>query len=144
MKLKYLTIFFSYSFSCRFFSIEPDAKRIFGFAEDMDANSQAVIKSGRFIKHAKFFIQMIDRALGMLGPEEDMLTEILLELGAKHVRYGVEPEFFPSMGKALIDAVALNLGEETFTEEIKADWFEVYGALSYDMIRGQRGIQKQS
>jgi methyl-accepting chemotaxis protein len=106
----------------------------------MDTESVDVLKSGRFIKHAKLFIQMIDRALGLLGPEFDMLTEILLELGAKHVRFGVKPEYFPSMGRALIDSIALNLGEEKFTSEIKSDWVEVYSALSYDMIRGQRTV----
>ena len=81
---------------------------------------------------------MIDRALSLLGPEIEMLTEIMLELGEKHVRYGVRAEFFNSMGTALIHAIKMVLPEEDFTEEIRADWLEVYGALSYDMIRGQK------
>eukprot|EP00980_Cylindrotheca_fusiformis_P003632 scaffold814_cov100-Cylindrotheca_fusiformis.AAC.14 len=124
----------------RFFNLEPGAKIIFGFPEDMDPNSSEVMKSTRFVKHAKYFIQMIDKALNMLGPEEDMLTEILMELGQKHVRYGVRAEYFPAMGRALIDAVASNLDEDKFDQGVKSDWVEVYGALSYDMIRGQRTL----
>lgn len=106
----------------------------------MDPTTDEVLKNGKFVKHAKYFIQMIDKALNMLGPEEDMLTEILMELGQKHVRYGVKPEYFPSMGRALIDAVSSNLNDTQFNQDIKSDWVEVYGALSYDMIRGQRQV----
>jgi hemoglobin-like flavoprotein len=102
----------------------------------MDPTSAESLKSMRFIKHAKYFIQMIDKALSMLGPDIEILTEILLELGEKHVKYGVKPEYFPSMGRALIDTVGEELGDY-FTDAVKADWVEVYGALSYDMIRAQ-------
>jgi nitric oxide dioxygenase len=56
----------------------------------------------------------------------------------KHVSYGVKPEYFPSMGKALISSIQETLGETHFTSETKDCWVEVYGALSYDMIRGQK------
>jgi methyl-accepting chemotaxis protein len=111
---------------------------IFGFPKDADPNSEKLQTSRRFIKHAQYFIQMIDKALGMLGPDIELLTEILMELGKKHVNYGVKPEYFPSMGRALIHSVQGVLGEAAFTEEIKDAWVEVYGALSYDMIRAQK------
>jgi hypothetical protein len=40
--------------------------------------------------HAAYLIQMIDTALNMLGPDIELLTEIMTELGIKHVRYGGE------------------------------------------------------
>lgn len=120
----------------RLFEQEPDAKTIFGFDKSADV-ATTLSKSPRFTKHAKYFIQMIDKALGMLGPDIELLTEILLDLGAKHVGYGVKPEYFPSMGRALIHAVQEQLGDR-FTDEMKDAWVEVYGALSYDMIRGQK------
>ena len=83
---------------------------------------------------------MIDKALSMLGPDIEILTEILMELGEKHVRYGVKPEYFPSMGRALIESVGEQLGD-SFTPSMKADWVEVYGALSYDMIRAQKNVK---
>ena len=125
------------SIAARFFVLEPDAKIIFGFGKDFDIHSDELVKSQRFIKHAQNFIQMIDKALGMLGPDIELLTEILLELGKKHVNYGVKPAYFPSMGIALIDSVHSVLGSE-FTDEIKDSWQEVFGALSYDMIRAQK------
>ncbi len=120
----------------RLFELEPEAKAIFGFDKNADVMSE-LSKAPRFIKHAKYFIQMIDKALGMLGPDIELLTEILLDLGAKHVGYGVKPEYFPSMGRALIHSVKEQLGDK-FSEEMKDAWVEVYGALSYDMIRAQK------
>ncbi|KAG7351702.1 globin-like protein [Nitzschia inconspicua] len=120
----------------KFFNLEPEAKIIFGFKDNNDLEDLA--KSRRFIKHAKYFIQMIDKALGMLGPDIELLTEILLELGQKHVSYGVRPEYFPSMGRALIHAIQSILDESRFTPDVKDSWVEVYGALSYDMIRAQK------
>lgn len=122
--------------SSRLFELEPEAKGIFGFKASADVDKE-LSKAPRFTKHAKYFIQMIDKALGMLGPDIELLTEILLDLGAKHVGYGVKPEYFPSMGRALIYAVKEQLGDH-FTDETKDAWVEVYGALSYDMIRAQK------
>lgn len=122
----------------RLFVLEPNAQLIFGFPKEMDPSSDEVLKNARFVRHAKYFIQMIDKALSMLGPDIEILTEILMDLGEKHVRYGVRPEYFPSMGRALIDSVQEMLGDEEFTPEVKSDWVEVYGALSYDMIRAQK------
>ena len=70
-------------------------------------------------------MQMIDKALGMLGPDIELLTEILLDLGKKHVTYGVKPEYFPSMGRALVFTVETMLGEEHFTRQVKDAWVEV-------------------
>jgi hypothetical protein len=61
--------------------LEPEAKRVFGFRNTQ--SEEELIKSRRFTKHAAYFIQMIDKALGMLGPDIELLTEILMELGQK-------------------------------------------------------------
>jgi hypothetical protein len=59
--------------------------QVFGFEESMDVDYDDVFKSGQFIKHAKFFIQIIDWALGMLGPKVNMRREILMEPGVTHM-----------------------------------------------------------
>jgi hemoglobin-like flavoprotein len=125
----------------RLFELEPAAKVIFGLTDT--ATIEELEYNPRFTKHAKYFIQMIDKALGMLGPDIELLTEILMELGAKHVRYGVRPEYFPSMGRSLVYTVETLLDDE-FTRDIKDAWVEVYGALSYDMIRAQKNAGKSA
>jgi hemoglobin-like flavoprotein len=122
------------------FELEPAAKVIFGF--NIDAEIEDLAKNVRFSKHATYFIQMIDKALGMLGPDIELLTEILMDLGMKHVKYGVKPEYFPSMGRSLVFTVEAMLGEDEFSRDVKDAWVEVYGALSYDMIRAQKQAVK--
>ena len=66
-----------------------------------------------------------------------------MELGEKHARYGVKPEYFPSMGRALVATVETlltdgNENDDKFSRETKDAWIEVYNGLSYDMIRAQK------
>jgi hypothetical protein len=91
----------------------------------------------KFAKHAKQFIDMFDKAVEMLGPDIELLTDILLDLGAKHVGYGVKAEYYPSMGRALIGTMKELLADE-FTDSIENAWHEMFGAISYDMIRALR------
>jgi hemoglobin-like flavoprotein len=114
----------------------PQAKVLFGFPIDIDPNATEVLTSKRFIMHAAYLIQMIDTALNMLGPDIELLTEIMTELGIKHVRYGVKPEMFPIMGDALIHTLESTLKKD-FTDNIREAWVETYKALSQDMIRAQ-------
>jgi hemoglobin-like flavoprotein len=123
----------AYSFY-RFFELEPAAKEIFGFDKD---SGTKLIDSEKFQRHAIYFIQMINKAIGFLGPDIEFLTEMLMDLGAKHVIYGVKPEYFPSMGRALLHSLQDALGDE-FKQQTRDAWVEVYGAMSYDMIRAQK------
>jgi hemoglobin-like flavoprotein len=86
--------------------------------------------------HAVYLIQMIDTALNMVGPDIELLTEIMTELGVKHVRYGVTPEIFPIMGDALLHTLETTLKGD-FTDPIRDAWVEIYKALSQDMIQAQ-------
>ncbi|CAJ1964588.1 unnamed protein product [Cylindrotheca closterium] len=124
----------------KFFKMEPEAKPIFGFHEDLDVTDYKVLISPRFVAHAMQFVTMIDKALNMLGPTDEMLSEILMDIGAKHARYGVKPEYFPTMGKALVSVVGSNLGEDVFTTEVQESWIEVYNAMSHDMIKGHSEV----
>ena len=107
-----------------------------------------VLISPRFVAHAKLFIQMIDKALNMLGPSDDLMTEILMDLGAKHAQYGVKAEYFPKMGRALVEAVGESLGADVFTSKVQESWIEVFNALSHTMIKGMGEVctveQKES
>jgi hemoglobin-like flavoprotein len=86
--------------------------------------------------HAAYMVQMLDTALNMLGPDIELLTEIMLELGAKHVRYGVKPEMFSHMGEALRLTLKTVL-KGGYTKTVEAAWKETYAELSQDMIRAQ-------
>ena len=118
----------------RLFTECNEAKILFGFPMDIDPNSPELLTSKRFAAHAAYLIQMIDTALNMLGPDIEMLTEIMADLGAKHIRYGVKAHMFPIMGRCLIEVLEECLPEGYFTPTIKEAWVETYGALSADLI----------
>jgi nitric oxide dioxygenase len=82
-------------------------------------------------------IQMLDTALNMLGPDIEMLTEIMAELGQKHVRYGVKADMFPIMGECLVETLRETLKKGVFSEKVEKAWLETYAELSGDMIRQQ-------
>ena len=131
----------SLSLSCflkRFFKLEPKAKDIFRFTkEDIDFHDEQFYKSNpKLLHHAKYFIQMIDKSLALLGPDIELLTSILTELGSKHAKFGVTSNMYVSMGQALLSTVEELSEPETFQDHVKQAWHEVYSAFSYDMIRG--------
>ncbi len=117
------------------FKKSPQAKVLFGFPIDIDTDSAELLNSKRFLMHAAYIVQMLDTALNMVGPDIELLTEIMLELGAKHVRYGVKADMFPIMGDAIIIALRSSL-KENFTKEIEEAWVETFRELSGDMVRG--------
>ncbi|KAL7557860.1 hypothetical protein ACA910_010911 [Epithemia clementina (nom. ined.)] len=119
------------------FKKEPKTRVLFGFPIDLDTDSQELLQSKRFLMHASYLIEMLDTALQMLGPDIDLLTEIMLDLGAKHQRYGVGPDMFPVMGEALLYTLKATLKGD-FTKDIEQAWIETYKELSGDMIRGQK------
>mmetsp|Transcript_7010 Transcript_7010/g.19031 ORF Transcript_7010/g.19031 Transcript_7010/m.19031 type:complete len:158 (+) Transcript_7010:364-837(+) len=119
-----------------FFSRAPSGVAIYSFNENQRINDK-LFRNPRMIQHATHFIQMLDQAISLLGPDIETLTEILIDLGESHVRYGVKPHMYGPMGEALIETLGDMLGDQ-FTDEIKASWIEVYQAFSYDMIRGAR------
>jgi len=115
----------------------PQSKILFGFPIDIDVHSPELLKSRRFLAHAAYLLEMIDTALNMLGPDTELLTEIMHELGLKHQRYGVRPEMFAFMGEALLYTFESTLDHSIFTDAHKKAWTETYDALSADMIRAQ-------
>lgn len=76
---------------------------------------------------------MIEGSLDMLGPDTELLTEVMSDLGNKHDRYGVKTFMYQSMGDGLIHTLEKFLAED-FKECQKEAWLEVYRALTGDMI----------
>jgi hemoglobin-like flavoprotein len=85
----------------KLFLRDPTMKLLFGFPIDIDVKCEEVLQSRRFLRHATYLVGTLDTALNMLGPDIELLTEIMLDLGVKHVTYGVKHEYFPIMGKVL-------------------------------------------
>jgi Globin len=120
------------------FIASPEAKVLFGFPYDMDPNSPDMLTSKRFILQGSYMIKMLDTALCMLGPDVELLSEILHDIGAKHARYGVKREMFGIMGDALIKVLQETLGGNLMTESCVEAWRQTYKELSRDMIKAMK------
>jgi len=113
----------------------PEARSILGFDETKGSfDEEAMYSSGNFREVAKNFVQVIDQAVDMLGPDLDMLTDIFVELGDKHHKeYNLKPRYYPILGRVLLDQLEEMLGPSVFTDHTRTCWLQVYEALSLDM-----------
>ena len=112
----------------RMFELEPRTKRVFHFELTYNPTPEALKESG----NVKFAIQMLesfDACLSMLGPETEILYEILEDIGKRHVSYGVSPHFFPFFGQAMVYALSNLLGDY-MTPELREVWLELYDSFS--------------
>jgi hemoglobin-like flavoprotein len=109
-------------------------KALFGFPMDMDPSCDSLRKSRRFVAHAKYMISMLDKALNLLGPDAELLAEIMADLGKKHAQFGVDDEaYYTIMGESLFLALNQLVGDY-FTPDVEESWTIVYGELTRAMI----------
>jgi hemoglobin-like flavoprotein len=112
------------------FRIAPKAKDLFRLSDGDDMKSNPL-----FFKHARAMVDMIDCAVGFLGPDMDPLTEDLIGLGQRHIAYGVLPEYLPIMSTSLNFALEKIL-KERFTEQDQKSWDAVMNFMISKMIMG--------
>lgn len=77
-------------------------------------------------------MQMIEAAVQMLD-RPAMLRHALLRLGERHAGYGVVDAHYPLVGAALLDTLAVGLGD-AFTAETREAWAAMY-AMVVDAMR---------
>lgn len=116
----------------KFFELSPEALPVFAFGRD-SSKEKEFYKSPKLIQHAKMYIVALDKAIGLLGPNFELLQEILHDLGDKHRRFGVSPQFFKPMGQAIIETLQELLGDKLFTPKIKESWIECFQLLADGM-----------
>lgn len=64
----------------------------------------------------------------------ESLVPVLEDLALRHVAYGVKPEHYPLVGRALQQMLAEVL-EDDFTSETRAAWAKAFAEISGLMIR---------
>jgi hemoglobin-like flavoprotein len=67
------------------------------------------------------FVEIVDQAVNMLGPDLETLTDIFVQLGDEHhEEYGIKPTVYPILESALLEQLEEMLGPEVFTRHTKA------------------------
>ena len=105
-------------FYARLFELDPSLERLFAHT-DMAAQRKNLMQTLTVV------VKSIDKL--------DAIVPAVQALGSRHAGYGVTPEMFGTVGQALLDTLAVGLGD-AFTPECREAWVEAYGILSSVMI----------
>ncbi len=107
-------------FYTKLFELDPALKLLF------PSSDEAMAEQGNKL------MMMLSSAVAGLSNLE-MLVPVLQNLGKRHVEYKVEPTHYNTVGAALLDTLAVGLGDD-FTPEVKEAWASVYGTMATVMI----------
>jgi hemoglobin-like flavoprotein len=135
-----LTFALSFSFLQSLFKVCPESKPLFGFS--LDFPDKEIRVSKRVLVHASFIVEMVEKALEMLGKDDTELAEFLEDLGRKHIEYGVTPDHMPFMADSIILMLQTILGKDgDFSKSDEEAWGVVLSALVANMSKAQRGME---
>ena len=116
------------------FRVEPETKAVFGFRPTQDVENHPMLRMGVLV-HGMSLVKMLDSVLALLGPDIEMLEEILGQLGQRHQKHGVKKEYFPLLGDAIRETLSSIIGDK-FTDSDDAAWKEVFGELAAEIVNG--------
>jgi hemoglobin-like flavoprotein len=102
----------------RLFELDPSLRPMF-------AHTDSAGQRRNLMQTLTVVVKSIDR-LGEIVPA-------VQALGRRHAGYGVKPEHFATVGQALLDTLAVGLGE-AFTPDVREAWATAYGVLADVMM----------
>ena len=102
----------------RLFELDPSIRSMFAHT-DMPAQRRNLMQTLTVV------VKSIDKL--------ETLVPAVEALGRRHAGYGVQPSHFATVGAALLDTLAIGLGEG-FTPDVRDAWATAYGILADVMI----------
>lgn len=114
----------------RVFQLEPKAMHMFGFKA-----GEPLRNNPKFAVHSKSMVDMLDLAVSFLGPDLEPIQAELVELGKRHLSYGVSAEYLPIMERAVMFAMDSILGEKLSRFE-RGSWQVVFKFMIDHMTEG--------
>ena len=97
---------------------------------ELDPSVKPLYKSDMAVQ-GRLLMQTIGAAVAGLD-DLAALTLIVQDLGARHAKYGVQPEHYDTVGEALLWTLGQGL-DDGFTPEVQTAWTEVYALLAQVM-----------
>ncbi len=110
---------------------ETAAELFYNRLFEVDPSLRALFK-GDIAEQGKKLMAMLGTAVGGLKSPETILPAVQ-DLGARHAGYSVKPEYYETVGGALVWTLEQGLGED-FTDDVKDAWIAAYTLLSSVMI----------
>ncbi len=106
---------------------DQTAKIFYSRLFELSPSFQPMFRSDMVIQRQKL-MSTLQVAVNGLSDLKQILSAVE-DLGRRHAGYGVKPEYYETVGQALIYALQQQLGAE-FTPKVKAAWIEAYSLLS--------------
>src|SRR5262245_38819472 len=81
-------------------------------------------------------------AVGLVAKNADRLeslTPALMDMGARHVKYGARPEHYPVVRDVLLD-VLREMAGDAWTAEMNSAWTAALNAVAQAMLRGAQQL----
>jgi hemoglobin-like flavoprotein len=116
------------------FDRAPETKTIFGFQIKDNIEVNPMLRMGLLV-HGTRMVEMLDSVLDLLGPDTDLLADVLSGLGRRHQKLGVQKAHFPLLGLALRDALA-EIMNDSWTDAMEDAWMEVFDCLTEVITQG--------
>mmetsp|Transcript_15583 Transcript_15583/g.43465 ORF Transcript_15583/g.43465 Transcript_15583/m.43465 type:complete len:369 (+) Transcript_15583:94-1200(+) len=117
------------------FTIAPDALGLFAFRKEPNVKTY---ETPGLRAHGVRVVTTVGAAVDGLR-NLPALVPVLQELAIKHVGYGVLPEHYEVVGKALMLTLKDGLGA-AFTERVQVPWAKVWHTISKTMIDAQAPV----
>jgi hypothetical protein len=92
---------------------------------------------------SQLFVQMLSVVIDMLGPDLVPMEEMLTDLGAKHLDYGVLEGDYDIIGDALMMTLQGHLPEE-WNDQLERSWRLVYNFMASTMKKGSQQEQQRA
>ena len=103
------------------------AELFYGLLFELDPSLKPLFKGDMKVQGQKL-MQMIGTAVARLK-DLPTLVPVVEALGKKHAGYGVKPEYYDTVGAALLWTLGKGLGD-AYTPEANAAWTETYTTLA--------------
>jgi len=118
--------------------MDPTIKRIFGFDVKQVIQPQGLHQMAILI-HGQNIIQMLITMLSILGPDEDILQDVLLDIGERQSKLGLSPSHFTLLCRALVQ-VLQQVMDKNWTPEFNDAWFQVIHFLSFEISKSNAKV----
>ena len=100
---------------------------------ELDPSLQPMFKGDIEAQSVKL-LDMLGTLISHLERTALLETELRL-MGQRHAEYGVQPQHYETVGRALLDMLEETLRGE-FTTEVREAWTVLYGAVAEAMLAG--------
>lgn len=117
--------------------VEPGADLVAGLFYDrlfeLDPSLRPLFR-GDITEQGRKLMKMLSMVVRELRGLQ-MLLPAIEQLGERHAGYGVQPEHYATVGQALLETLAIGLGDR-FTPAVRDAWTVAYTALATTMQAG--------